>query len=99
MVILFPLHWVIVHPIDESSPLFGLTREDFDATDPELLVLLNAIDEATSQPVHVRSSYKYSEVLWNVNFADIFLHSRQMRIGIDLRRLSDVDAQLHGRPE
>ena len=99
MVILFPLHWVIVHPIDESSPLSGVTREEFDATDPELLVLLNAIDEATSQPVHVRSSYKYSEVLWNVNFADIFLHSRQMRIGIDLRRLSDVDAQLHGRPE
>jgi inward rectifier potassium channel len=98
-VILFPLHWVIVHPINESSPLFGLTREEFDASDPEILVLLNAIDETTSQPVHVRSSYKHTEVLWNVNFADIFLRSRQMRIGIDVRRLSDVDAHPAVRPE
>lgn len=98
-VVFFPLHWVIVHPINESSPLFGVTREEFDASDPEVLILLNAIDETTSQPVHVRSSYKHTEVLWNVNFADIFLRSRQRRIGIDVRRLSDVDDRLPVRPE
>jgi inward rectifier potassium channel len=92
-VIFFPLHWVIVHPIDKSSPLFGVTREEFEASDPEILILLNATDETTSQPVHARSSYKHNEILWNVSFADIFIRSRQMRIGIDVRRLSDVDAQ------
>ena len=99
MVTFFPLHWVIVHPIGESSPLFGVTREEFDASDPEILILLNAIDETTSQPVHARSSYKHTEILWNVNFADIFLRSKQTRIGIDVRRLSDVDTQLAVRPE
>lgn len=26
----FPLAWTIVHPIDESSPLFGTTREELE---------------------------------------------------------------------
>jgi inward rectifier potassium channel len=88
-VVFFPLHWVIVHPIDERSPLFGVTREQFEASDAEILVMLTAIDETFSQPVHARTSYKHAEVLWGARFADIFLPSRE-RIAVDLRRLSDV---------
>lgn len=40
----FPLHWVIVHPIDQGSPLFGTTKEALDASDAEFLILLTAVD-------------------------------------------------------
>ena len=57
-VVFFPLAWTIVHPIDEHSPMFGLSREDLLASDAEILVLLTGFDETFSQTVHTRSSYK-----------------------------------------
>jgi len=90
MVVFFPLHWIVVHPIDDSSPLSGVTKEQFDASDAEILILLTAVDETFSQAVHARTSYKHTDVLWQVKFADIFLHSRDRRIAVDVRKISDV---------
>ncbi len=90
MVVFFPLHWVVVHPIDDASPLSGVTKEQFEASDAEILILLTAVDETFSQAVHARTSYKPTDVLWNVKFADIFLHSRDQRIAVDVRKISDV---------
>ena len=82
---------MIVHPIDESSPLFGVTKEEFDASDPEILIMLTAIDETFSQTVHARTSYKHMDVLWGVRFTDIFLPTADGRIAVDVRRISEVD--------
>jgi inward rectifier potassium channel len=68
----FPLSWTVVHPIDESSPLFNLTPEDLAARGAEFLVLLTGMDETFSQTVHARSSYRYDEIEWNARFTDIF---------------------------
>ena len=46
-----PLHWVIVHPITESSPLRGLTLDSLAAAEPEVVCLINADDET---PQHAR---------------------------------------------
>jgi inward rectifier potassium channel len=90
-VVFFPLHWVIVHPIDEKSPLRGVTPEAFDASDPEVFILLTAVDETFSQTVHARSSYKHYEVVWDARFRDIFLRTDDGRPGIDLRLLHDTE--------
>ena len=68
----FPTAWTVVHPIDESSPLFGWTEDRFIAAQSEFLVLLTAIDETFSQTVHSRSSYGASEVVWGARFAPLF---------------------------
>jgi inward rectifier potassium channel len=68
----FPLSWTVVHPIDETSPLFGLTREEFARVHPEFLVLLTGIDETFSQTVHTRSSYTMDEIIWNARFKNLF---------------------------
>lgn len=88
----FSLSWTIVHPIDENSPLYGLTAEDLKNSDAEFLILLTATDETFSQTVHARSSYKPDELLWNVKFADIYVRDRQAElITIDVRKLSKVE--------
>lgn len=87
----FPLHWVVVHPIDRESPLYGVTKESLDASDAEFLVLLSGVDETFSQTVHTRSSYKHHEVLWGSRFADMFLSSDGGVVGIDLRRIHDIE--------
>ena len=90
-VIFFPLHWVVVHPIDESSPLFGVDAEALVASDAEILIYLTAFDETFSQTVHARSSYKFGEVIFNARFVDIFLEKANGIRGADLSRLSAIE--------
>ena len=40
-----PLTWTIVHPIDESSPLYGKTAEDLARMKAEFLILIKAFDD------------------------------------------------------
>jgi inward rectifier potassium channel len=88
----FSLSWTIVHPIDENSPLYGLTAEDLKKFDAEFLIFLSATDETLAQTVHTRSSYKPDELLWNVKFADIYVRDPNLGVTtIDVRKLSDVE--------
>lgn len=66
------LSWTIVHPINEDSPFFEMTKEEFDSRDPEFIVLIKAFDDAFSQTVHSRSSYKYYDVVWNSDFEPMY---------------------------
>jgi inward rectifier potassium channel len=90
-VMFFPLHWVVVHPIDEKSPLFGVTKESLEESDAEFLILLTGTDETFSQTVHSRSSYKDTEVIWNAKFADMFDPPDGDKISIDIRRLHEIE--------
>jgi len=88
----FPLSWTIVHPIDEGSPLYGLTGEDLAQTHGEFLILLTGIDETFSQTVHTRSSYQAEEVIWNAKFGDVFNRSTSGEaLTIDVRRLHVIE--------
>ncbi len=86
------LHWVVVHPIDERSPLHGMSADDLAACDGEFLILLTAMDETYSQTVHVRSSYKPEDVAWNLKFASIYLPPEDGRVVIDLSKIHDTEA-------
>ncbi len=87
----FPLHWVVVHPIDESSPMWGWTPEQLKASDAEFTILLTATDETYASTVHARSSYKMSEIAWAAKFVDVFLPSDDGVVTIDLKKLHDVE--------
>ena len=66
------LTWTVVHPIDDESPLAGLTASDLARLQAEFLILIKAYDETFSQVVHARYSYRYEEVLWARRFAPAF---------------------------
>ena len=88
----FPLAWTVVHPIDESSPLYGLSDEDYIRTDAEILILLSATDETFSQVVHTRSSYKPHEIRCGHKFVNIYNEVEDGEpISIDIRRLSAIE--------
>jgi inward rectifier potassium channel len=90
-VVFFPLAWTLVHPIDETSPLHGLTESDLRASRAEVLVLLTGIDETFSQSVHSRSSYTADEIVWHARFADIFDRSEgSENLTIDIGRLDEI---------
>jgi inward rectifier potassium channel len=65
---MFPLSWVIVHPINESSLLYGKSQEDLEREDMEVLVYFKAYDETFSQNVHYRISYRAEDLIWGAKF-------------------------------
>jgi inward rectifier potassium channel len=71
-VLLFPLTWTIVHPIDEASPLHGKTSADLAQLQAELIVLVKGFDETFSQVVHNRYSYRHDEIVWGAKFLPAF---------------------------
>jgi inward rectifier potassium channel len=91
-VVFFPLSWTIVHPIDETSPLWGLDHSDLVRKDAEFDILMSGIDETFSQTVHARSSYKPQELVFGARFANVYNPvDRRGTISIDVSRLSDIE--------
>jgi inward rectifier potassium channel len=96
----FPLSWTIVHPIEESSPLAGKSREDLEREQAEILVLLTGVDETNEQTVHARTSYRADEIVWNAKFQSVFRgESPSHQLSVDVSRLHDVvPLKPDGRP-
>ena len=100
-VAIFPLSWTIVHPIDDSSPLAGLSPEELHASEAEFLVLLTGFDETFAQTVHARSSYRADELVYGARFASMFDHDEgDGLLSVDLARIHEVlSAPLSGNAE
>ncbi len=87
----FPLTWTIVHPIDEESPLYGVTQGSLAESDTEFLILLKAFDDTFSQTVHARSSYKHHEVVVGAQFRTIYRMDPQGKTVVDLHKIHDIE--------
>jgi inward rectifier potassium channel len=62
------LSWTIVHPINEESPLYGLTVADLEERDAEVLILVKGINDTFSQTVYSRYSYKAVDFVTRAKF-------------------------------
>jgi inward rectifier potassium channel len=91
-VLFFPLSWTVVHPIDETSPLWGKGAEDLAVEQAEFLVLLSGTDETFAQVVHDRCSYDASEIVCNGRFVSLFNPpDADGNLSIDVERLSEIE--------
>jgi inward rectifier potassium channel len=70
------LSWTLVHPIDENSPLFNFTDEDYKNQQGEILVFVKAFDEMFSNIVAIRTSYTFDEVIFGGKFVQMYEHSQ-----------------------
>jgi inward rectifier potassium channel len=87
----FPMHWTVVHPIDESSPLNGWDAARLQATHAEFLIQVAATAEIYSQVVRVRSSYVAADVVFGARFANIYELSDSRGTSIDVRRIGEIE--------
>ena len=69
------LSWTLVHPITENSPLYNLTKEDYETIDGEVLVFLKVFDDMFSTTVVKRSSYSFDEIVFGAKFLPMFSRS------------------------
>lgn len=86
------LSWTIVHPIDDKSPFYGMTKEDIAATDIEIMVFIKAFDAIFSNTVVTRTSFVSSEIVWGAKFKMMYEpnHDKTKTI-LKLDMLNDYD--------
>jgi len=70
------LSWLVMHPIDEHSPLRGMTDEKLNEIEAEIVVSLTGVDETLSKVIHARHSYIADEIECGAAFVDI-LHRKE----------------------
>jgi inward rectifier potassium channel len=87
----FPSAWTVNHIINEESPLFGMTEQDFQNDRAEFLILLQGFDDTFSQTVLSRFSYRYDEVVWGAKFVNIYGLDASGRTTVALDRLNDFE--------
>jgi inward rectifier potassium channel len=86
-VMFLPLTWTVVHPIDETSPLYGKTAADLAKLQAEFLVLVKGFDDTFYQILHTRYSYRHDEVVWNAKFQPAFSIDKDGDMVLEVNRL------------
>jgi inward rectifier potassium channel len=66
------LSWTVVHPINESSPLYKLGPADFANLRGEVLVFVKAFDDMFSNTVVARTSYAFTELVVGAKFLPMY---------------------------
>ena len=85
------LNWTVVHPLNENSPLKGMTFEYLKKSEAGFAVLLKTFDDAFSQTVHSRTAYLHEEIVWGAKFRPIFDRDSDGRIILDLGKINHYD--------
>jgi len=71
------LSWTIVHPINETSPFYNFTEEDFRNAQGEILVFVKAFDDMFSNTVVSRTSYLLNEIIIGAKFNPMYHKSEK----------------------
>lgn len=86
----FTLTWTAMHPIDETSPLYGSTPKDLANLKAQIEVSLTGLDETVSQVIHARHAYAAQDILWNWRFVDILCQTANSDRFIDFTHFHDA---------
>jgi inward rectifier potassium channel len=67
----FLLSWTVMHTIDQSSPLYGLTVESMERLHAQILVSLTGVDETVEGTLHARHMYAARNIMFDRRFVDV----------------------------
>ncbi len=66
------LSWTIVHPINEESPLYSMTREQIQNTRMEVVLNIKAFDDHFSNICQQRTSFLTDQIIYGARFLPMF---------------------------
>ena len=84
------MSWLIIHPIDEKSPLHGKSGADWQ--DIQIYASVTGIDGVYGQTVYAYHLYVADHVVHGGQFADVIRRLPDGRRELDLRKFHDVVA-------
>ncbi|MBU3576603.1 ion channel [Polynucleobacter sp. UK-Kesae-W10] len=85
------LTWLVIHPIDEKSPLSRMSEEDLSKADFALVATVKGLDETVSQTIHSNHTYTFEDIRWNHRFVDLYRKNESgMKVLIDQTLIHDT---------
>lgn len=85
-----PMNFTVVHPVNEESPILGLSYEDMKLADLELYVYIKGYDDAYSNQVLQRTSYTFEEIIFDAKFVQMYRESEDgMTTIVELHKLNE----------
>jgi inward rectifier potassium channel len=87
---LFALSWTIMHTIDETSPLYGVTAQDMIDKQMEIVTLLSGADATISDTIYSRYSYGPDDIVRDHRFVDVLSVTQKGQRVVDLTRFHDT---------
>lgn len=86
------LSWTLVHPIDQDSPLYNITKEEVDQNKVQVIIHLKGFDEGFSNTVVARTSYIWEEIKVGARFKPMFKYFEEDKTTLlELEKLSDFE--------
>ena len=89
--ITFPAVLTVRHPIDEESPLFGMTSQDFRRLDVRIMASIVGVDTVIVAPVQSHSDYYYDQIKWDQRFVEIYDQSKEHQWTVDYGRIDETE--------
>ena len=86
----FPAALTLRHVIDETSPLFGLTPQDFKLADSRMLTSVVCVDPVIQAPIQSQTEYLCEQIAWNRRFAEIYSEDSIGRYTVDYSKFHDT---------
>lgn len=88
---LFPSSWILNHPIDEESVLYGRTLDEIKKLDLEVYVLLKGFDDIFSQTIYSRQSYITNQFIFGAKFRKPWHIDETGKVIMDLTKVGEYD--------
>ena len=98
--LIFVMAWTLIHPLDEKSPLHGLSLENAAEKLVGIVASFTGVDETMLQSVHARSMYTVEDLRFGARFADMIDASTPGMLVIDHQQMDVLIGQaLEGTPK
>src|ERR1700738_3190698 len=89
--IAFPAVLTVRHRIDETSPLFGMTPEDFQQQGIRFIASIVGVDTVIVAPVQSFGDYNYEQIEWNRRFVEIYDQNEEGEWTVDYARIDETE--------
>ncbi|KAG7401027.1 G protein-activated inward rectifier potassium channel 2 [Phytophthora boehmeriae] len=90
--ITFRMGVAVVHIIDESSPLYGMSKNDIALSDMLIEVAMSGVDSTLQDTVSERYIYTADNVMWGYRFAELLeFNEKNAEVIMNFAKLSAVD--------
>ena len=83
----FALSWMIVHVIDQDSPLYGITAEQLDAEGVRIHATFVGIDDVYAQTVHWWHAYTADQIVFAKKFVDMVTFNPDDSVILDYTKI------------
>ena len=86
----FALSWTVMHTIDATSPLYGLSQADFEKQRIDFVISFTGIDDTFAQLIHAKKSYLFDDVVWDRYFEDVLEIQANGTIHVDFSKFHSL---------